>query len=254
MLAHERQQQIMKLLEENGSIRINEIVQRFAVSNETARRDLDYLQKRGYARRVHGGANAIDTTTNNLSELTDDDDSSLSVVELLAKAAAEQVAENDVIFIGQGTTMYHLARAIKSRKNLTVLTNSLRVISELVDSTITLYSLGGLVDRDEQNMNGSIPISVIQKFYANKAFISCGGISDDGNISDYNNDGTLNNLMLQLSDRHFLVADSSKFDRHAFCHVCKISDFDMIISDKNLPEKYRQMLEQYGATLCIADN
>lgn len=254
MLAHERQQLILQLLQENGSIRISEITQRFDVSNETARRDLDYLHKRGLARRVHGGANLIASDPENQVGLTAEYTPEVSVQEVLARAAAQYVVESDIIFIGHGETMYQLSRALRGRKNLTVLTNSLRVINELADSPVTLYSLGGLVDRDEQNMDGTIPISVIQKFYATKAFISCGGISGSGNVSDYNNDGTLLNLMLQLSDRRYLVADSSKFGRHAFCHVCTLKDFDVVVSDSGLPDEFKGLLEKSGTELHIVEN
>lgn len=254
MLAHERQQLIMQLLQETGSIRISEITQRFDVSNETARRDLDYLHKRGLVRRVHGGADLIVTNSENAVNVPDEDNSAISTLEALANAAAQHVVESDIIFIGHGETMYQLAKVLRSKKNLTVLTNSLRVINELADSPVTLYSLGGLVDRDEQNMGGSIPISVIQKFYATKAFISCGGISANGNVSDYNNDGTLLNMMLQLADQRYLVADSSKFGRHAFCHVCNLNDFDSVISDSALPDSFKNLLENCGTNLHIADN
>ena len=250
MLAHERQQKILQLLRESGSIRISEITQLFDVSNETARRDLDYLQRRGYVHRVHGGANYLG---NEKEDLPDEDAASLSVRERLAKAAAMHVVENDILFLGHGETIFQLAKEIRGQKNLTVLTNSLRVINELIDSPVTLYSLGGLIDRDERNMSGSIPISVIQRFYATKAFISCGGVSNEGNVSDYNDDGTLLSLMLQLSDRKFLVADGSKFGRHAFCHVCKLTDFDAVISDCTLPEAFRSMLEANGTPLYLAE-
>ena len=253
MLAHERQQLILQMMQETQTIRISEISERFSVSNETARRDLEYLQRKGFLRRVHGGANLIQPAA--ALELPGNADSvaeadpALSIREEIAQAAFDLVADNDIIFVGHGTTMHQLSRVIRTKRNLTVLTNSIRVINELIDSPVTLYALGGLIDRDEQNMGGTIPISVIQQFYATKAFISCGGVSAGGEVSDYHNDGTLQHLMLQHAEKRYLIADSSKFGRNAFCKVCELRDFDVIITDSQLPAEYQEMIAQLNIDL-----
>lgn len=263
MLAHERQQQILQMMQQTHSIRISQIAERFSVSNETARRDLEYLQRKGFLRRVHGGANLLRPATAlealAAPEETGDDAAEDAAEQepllraALARAAADLVEDNDILFIGHGMTMHQLSRVARERQNLTVLTNSIRVINELIDCPVTLYALGGLIDRDEQNMGGSIPVSVIQQFYATKAFISCGGVSPAGEVSDYHSDGTLQQLMLQHADRRFLIADSSKFGRNAFCRVCELSTFDVIISDAQLPPEYRDLIAQLGIELRLVD-
>lgn len=248
MLAHERQQMILQMMQQTHTIRISEISAQFGVSNETARRDLEYLQKKGFLRRVHGGANLVSTTPPLSDELAEGE-SAVTVRELLGQAAAELVEENDIIFIGHGTTMREFSRFMPRKRNLTVLTHSLFVINELIDSDVTIYALGGLVDRDEQNMTGTIPISVIQQYFATKAFICCGGVSVDGDVSDFSTDGTLQSLMLQHATKRILVADSGKFGRNTFCKVTQLKELDVIITDNQLPEEFRRRIEQLGIEL-----
>lgn len=248
MKATERQQAILQILQKNNSIRISQVSEIFGVSNETARRDLEYLQKKNLLRRVHGGA-VLEAATPLPLEETLQAESPSSAQELLAQAAAELVCDNDIIFIGHGTTMQYLSRCLHQRSGITVLTNSQLVISELLGSKVTLYSLGGLIDPDEQNMNGSIPISTIQNFYANKAFISCGGATINGGITDYNSDGTLLNLMLVHAEKRYLVASSNKFGRNSFGKVCELQDFSGIICDNQLDPEYREAIEQMNIDL-----
>jgi len=253
MLAHERQQAILQIMQESRSIRITEISERFGVSNETARRDLEYMQKKKLLRRIHGGAILEATNTpmpvNTISPGEFSDASASH--ESLARIAAGFVSDNDILFVGQGETMHQFSRYLHRFTNLTVLTNSLFVINELVGSKVALYALGGLIDPDEQNMGGSIPVSVIEKFYASKAFMSCGGVSLNGAVSDYNSDGTLLNMMMTHSEKRYLVASSNKFGRNAFGKVCDLQDFDVVITDDALPDEYREYIKHLDVALQI---
>lgn len=252
MKATDRQKAIMQILQKNNSIRISQVSEIFGVSNETARRDLEYLQKKKLLRRVHGGA-VLESAAPFRFEESQQSENPSSLQEMLAQAGAELVSDNDIIFIGHGTTMQYLSRYLRQRPGITVLTNSQLVINELMGSNVTLYSLGGLIDPDEQNMNGSIPISTIQKFYANKAFISCGGATINDGITDYNSDGTLLNLMLMHAEKRYLVASSNKFGRNAFGKVCELQDFSGIICDSGLDPEYREAIIQMNIDLHLIE-
>ena len=251
MLAHERQELILEIMKETRSIRISEIAERFSVSLETARRDLEYLQKKGVLRRVHGGANLVTSHREKASVLQEVDLYNSTPRELLGRAAAEMVEDSDIIFISNGTTMLEFARALSNKKNLTVLTNSISVINALMGTKVTVYSLGGLVDHDEQNLGGSLAIHAIRQFRATKAFMSCGGISADGEVTDHNSDSTLQQLMLQNAEKRFLVADSGKMGQYAFRWVCTLKDFDVFLTDSDISQEYRDLAEHQGVELQV---
>ena len=248
MLAHERQELILATMRKTHSIRIGDISKQFGVSIETARRDLDYLQNRGYLRRTHGGAVLIQQDH---AALTPPEASARanSSRDNLFETAANYVHDGNTLFIGHGSTMYHFSKSLAKKNNLTVFTNSLLVINEMVGGKSSVFALGGMVDPDESNMNGSIPIYVSQQFFVDKAFISCGGISSDGVITDYHNDTTLYKTMLKQARKKYLIADSSKFGRTTFGRVCNLSDFDAIITDSNLPQSFQEMIRQYNIDL-----
>ena len=248
MLAHERQELILEIVKKTHSIRIGEISKQFGVSIETARRDLDYLQNRGHVRRTHGGAVLVqqDHTAPPPQEAKV---SKNSPHNNLFQLAANFVHDGNTLFIGHGSTMYQFSKNLAEKSNLTVFTNSLLVINEMVGGKSSVFALGGMVDPDESNMNGSIPIYVAQQFFIDKAFISCGGISSTGEVSDYHCDTTLMKVMLKQARKKYLIADSSKFGRTTFGRVCNLSDFDAIITDANLPQSYQEMIQQCNIDL-----
>ena len=203
------------------------------------------MQRKNLLRRIHGGA----VLENVDFPISKGDSLPLSnLQEALAKSASEFVDNNDILFLGPGTTMQQLARQLRHYTNLTVLTNSLAVINELAGSKVALYALGGLIDPDEQTMYGDIPCSILEQFFATKAFISCGGASFDG-VSDYNSDSKLLSLMLKHARKHYLVAASNKFGTNSFCKVCDLQDFDAIITDNLLSDEYRDYIVQLQAEL-----
>lgn len=229
-----------------------QIANTFNVSCETARRDLEYLQKRNLLRRIHGGAVLIDNPHPAPIMMLDLDSTSV-LQDKLAQRASEHIFENDVVFIGQGTTTGCLARCLKTRHNITILTNSIFVINELLDSNLKLYALGGLIDHNECNMSGNMAIEALKNIYANKAFISCGGATISDGVSDYTGDGTLLRMMLEHAETRYLIATSNKFGRNAFGKICDFSEFNTVISDVGLAQEYQEALQRMNITCELID-
>src|SRR3954468_8017165 len=142
-IAHVRRQEIADMLRADGSVTVAQMEERFGVSSMTARRDLAELERRGLARRTHGGAvlpSAAGHEDSFLSRLTRSSDAKLA----LARAAAELVAEEDSVFLDTSSTAYHVAREILDRTlRVTLLTNS-QPIMELVASPPPDHGAGPL--------------------------------------------------------------------------------------------------------------
>ena len=252
MLAQERQSIILEMLKTKNVIKITDIATRFDVSNETARRDLEAMQNRRLVRRVYGGAvlEATQAESTNVSVLTDRDAMEKAA---LGKAAAALVKEGDVIIIGPGTTMWELAKNIRHMHNLTVLTTSLAVSNELAGTSIELYVLGGLVQPDELCMTGAIPMATMQRFFADKSFISCGGATLSGGVSDYTAGGELLHTMIERANHSVLVANSVKFGQNAFGYICALNELNTIISDTGLSPDYQDGIRRQKMDLILVD-
>ncbi|WP_345320754.1 DeoR/GlpR family DNA-binding transcription regulator [Candidatus Villigracilis proximus] len=123
----ERQQKLTRLLEQTGRLSVSQICDHFGVSEATARRDLETLSEQGKLQRVHGGAITVEQAPPELPILereTEQPDEKLRV----GRAAAALIADNETVFLGSGTTVLEVARNVRNRRNLTVITNSLPVL------------------------------------------------------------------------------------------------------------------------------
>lgn len=261
MLAKERQNKILDILYEKKIIKISEIVRLFSVSNETARRDLESIQDLGVAKRVYGGAvlTVEDNSKNNKTIQLGTPgrwrkQNGRAERDAIGKKAAEFIREGDSVCLGIGTTVHEISKHITQMKNLIVLTNSIAVLTELANSDITLYILGGLVDVNEQTMKGSIPENSLKMFYVDKAFIGAAGITFDGGITDYDlQEATLKKMICEHANKVYLVAHSEKFGANAFSYSCPLNLVDVIITDPRLPKKYADQIKDMGIELIYAE-
>ena len=254
MTVAQRRNAIMEILKTKGFIKITDISSEFDVSTETARRDLDFLQGQQLVHRTHGGAIPADLESKQPKTklpLASAD----RVVHALAEATAALIKPGETIFLGNGTTMRELARSLKSRDNLTVVSNSLGVINELVDSNVTLFVTGGLVNRDEHDISGDLMVDSLSRFYCDKAIFSCGGVTMDLGVMDYSSSGhRTQKPAIERSAQHILVASSHKFGLYAFLAACSLDEIDIIVSDSNLSMEYRMAILDRGIKLIIADS
>ena len=253
MTASERRAAIVTMLQNNNFIKITDIVTQFNVSNETARRDLDYLQDQKLIRRVYGGA----ILTNFLqggapapvrhSRISGE-------LSAIGRAAAEMVIPGESVFLSNGSTTLQVAHHLRSRDNITVVTNSLSIINELADTNVNLVILGGRVNNGERDISGDLTVACANYFYCDKAIFGCGGVTLDLGVMDYNS-GTMpiHPHIIRRSSQHILVASSKKFGTPAFISACALDDVDVIISDTQLSQEYRQGLQERGIALRLVD-
>ena len=254
MTVAERRKAIMEILHSNGFIKITDIASRFDVSSETARRDLDFLQGQQLIHRTHGGAIPVDTENTHQNKTKLPLSYGGRIVRALAAATVELVKPGETIYLGNGSTTHEIARQLKSRDNLIVVSNSLNVINELVDSKVTVFVLGGIVNRDEHDIHGDLMVDCLNRFYCDKAIFSCGGVTMDLGVMDYSSSGQRTHMpAIRRAAQHILVASSHKFGLYAFLSACSLDDIDIIISDSNLSEEYQGAIRERGIKLILTD-
>ena len=150
--APERQKQIHSLLMQQGRLSVAEIVKHFEISEATARRDLESLASQGKVQRVHGGVISIEQAPPE-SPILERENEQADEKKRIGLSAANLVADKETVFLGSGTTVLEVARNLHTKKNLTVITNSLLVISALADRPdVTVIGLGGILRRTEMYM------------------------------------------------------------------------------------------------------
>ena len=260
MLAKERQNKILEILYKNKTIKIQEIVREFSVSSETARRDLESIQDLGIAKRIHGGAVLLEDSGWMGEPLSNDGKTRWEKQhgrierDAIGKKAAEFIHEGESICLDVGTTVHEISKHMTHMKNVTVVTNSIAVLTELADSDISLYILGGHFDANERELKGMLSENALQFFYVDKAFIGAGGVTLDGDITDFDlQEATFKKKICEHANKVYLVANSEKFGVNAFSYCCPLSEVDIIITDPMLPKAYADRIQEMGIKLIYAD-
>lgn len=256
MLAQERQAEILNMLTQRGGIvRMTEIARKFGVSNETVRRDLEFLQDHQLIQRVYGGAILTDRQNNNSARaiFSAARAKGQKEREAIGRATAKLIHENETLLLGTGTTVLEVAKHLKHLRHLTILTNSLPVAQELADTSFDIYVLGGKLDVNEMYTAGELGLSALHSYYVDRTIIGAAGITFEYGISDFNNgDYTMRAGMLKRANQVIVVAASEKFGRNAFCIRNDLADIDLIVSDDQLPQEYADGLREREIELVLA--
>lgn len=242
MLANDRYNKILEMLARDGSVKTSKLVALLGISLETARRDLDFLEKQGSLQKVHGGAilkNQADTTlTYSLRETKNTEEK-----KEIAVLALNYINEGETIALNSSTTNIEIARLIKDRySSLTVVTNSLRIAEELADiKGINLILAGGVYNKNEFAFLGEITERFLDNFSVDKSFISVGGISLKRGITDFIMDEVLvERKMTEIAEQVIILADSSKIDSNSLIKICDLEDINFIITDSKLQEQVKE--------------
>lgn len=246
MLQEERHKQILEELENNNIVRIAQLSKNLGVTRQTIRRDLAELEKTGLIKKVHGGA--ILNKTNVESSYSIRNNTNIQEKEIIAKKAVEFVDEGDAIFLDIGTTTLMMAKKLKKRNKLTVITNFLLIALELANSPgIKVIMSGGELRGEELSLSGPISNKSVENIFLDKSFIGVGGLSIEGGFTDYHLDESeFRRMMIKHSKKSYALADHSKMNVTAIFKSADIHEIDVLITDEKSPESLLKHLAEKG--------
>ena len=249
----ERQQKLTRLLEQTGRISVAQICDHFGVSEATARRDLETLSEQGKLQRVHGGAIAVEQAPPELPILereTEQPDEKLRV----GRAAAALIADNETVFLGSGTTVLEVARNVRNRRNLTVITNSLPVLNTLAGlDGITVVSLGGMLRNTELSFIGHITEQALSEVRADKVFMGARGVSlEHGLTNDYLQETMTDRAILRIGREVVIVADHTKINRVATAFLASVDNIHTLVTDKDADKEFVKAIKKQNINVILA--
>ena len=228
----ERQQQILRYLLENHFASIDEIAKHIYVSGATVRRDLQKLEKKGFVKTVYGGV-VLTEYSNEIVPVSLRDKENVAAKEYIALEAAKLIHDNETIILDSSSTARRICRHIKNRKNLTVITNNLRICEELKDSDVSVYCTGGLLMRKHDCFMGHYAQELLRNVTVDTLFFSSQGLSENGDIVDRSEEEVaLRKIMLSRAEKTVFLCDSSKFGKKYPFKLCNMADITTMISDK----------------------
>lgn len=245
MLAIERRNEILARLTANGKVIVSELAKDFDVTEETIRRDLEKLDHEGLASKTYGGAIAKHTSSvdlpYNLRESVNVDQKLT-----IADRICDMIRDGERLMLDSSSTALYITKKIKSKKNLTIITNSVKILLELADkSDWTVLSTGGMLKQGGLSLMGSSAEKMIKSYHVDTAIFSCKGLDTELGATDSSeNDSLIKQAMLAAAERRILVLDTDKFDKKAFIKVCDASDANVIVTDAQPPEKWIRFCEE----------
>jgi DeoR family fructose operon transcriptional repressor len=260
MIAAERLERIAGLLREKRTVSISELSEMLGASEATIRRDLTKLEKQGLLKRTYGGAMSL-YSSNLDAPFFVRAQYHVAEKQAIALAAAKLVSDGETIVLDSGTTTAQLARALRNRRNLTVITNSERVMNELYDcETVTvivtggeLSTLGDVSERRDLVMIGPVAEATLRRFRPAKAFLGTAGITVAEGMTNTNlPQAQIKQLMIEISDEVILVTDHSKFGHVSYSIVAPVEVLDKVITDSGIKPKDRAALEERGVKVIAA--
>lgn len=258
LFGEERKQIILQLVNSNGKVRTNELVERLQVSSESIRRYLEELEAEKKLKRVYGGAIKLNV------DRTEPSHFSREVMRAeekrrIGRAAAELVHDSDTIVIDEGTTPLQMIGFLVNKKDLTILTSSITALNLLIEYqnngllSAEVYFLGGRVNAKHYRVGGPFAEKMMKSFYVDKSFLSMDGVLLHKGLTCYDPErAELAKHFIENANESIVLADHSKVGISTLCKVADLKEIDMVISDAAAPEEWNEELQAKGVTWLVA--
>ena len=249
----ERQKQILSLLTRQGRLSVAEIVAQFAISEATVRRDLESLASQGKAQRVHGGVISVEQAPPELPIL-ERENIQADEKTRIGLSTASLIADKETVFLGSGTTVLEVARNLRDRKNLTVITNSLPVLNMLAGKKeITVISLGGMLRESELSFIGHITEQALAEIRVDKVIMGTRGVSlEHGLTNDYLQETLTDRAIIKSGCEVVIVADHTKVNRVSTALLAPLDSMQTFVTDSKADKKFIQALKKQGIQVIVA--
>lgn len=246
----QRRHTIMQLLQEQGEVSVEQLVQLFDISEVTIRKDLSALETNGFLLRKYGGAilmpkEIIDENENN--ELT-------KRKLVIAKAAAERIRDHNRIIVDSGSTTAALIKQLNLKQGLVVMTNSLSVATELraLENEPTLLMTGGTWDTRSESFQGKVAEQVLRSYDFDQLFIGADGIDLARGSTTFNELVGLSQVMAEVSREVVVMVESQKIGRKMPNLELTWQQIDVLITDTGLSEQDKQAILAHGVeVICV---
>ncbi|MDD4082520.1 MAG: DeoR/GlpR family DNA-binding transcription regulator [Sphaerochaetaceae bacterium] len=247
LFPNQRREEIVELLKENGSCRVQSLAENFKVTEQTIRQDLELLEQKGIVNRLHGGASLANYSsfaeTIQLERKTN-----MECKTRIGKQAATFIKSGDNIIIDSGTTTTEMAKHLADRKNLNIVTPALNLTLLLgKEPTNNIIMTGGEFKAPTLSLTGPQAVSIFSNLFVDKLFLATGGFSISSGLSFPSFlDIPLKKAMIDSAQTIYLLADSSKIEKTKFAVLGKLEKIDYLITDDGIDPSYVEKLKKLG--------
>lgn len=249
MLAEDRQNKIVSLVNEKGSVSVKELSEQFGVTQDSIRKDLTLLQKKGLIKKSYGGAVKVKINIHD-RYVVQRRGKNLEGKQKIAKKALNLIEDGDVIFLDISTSNLELAKLlIEYKRPVTVVTNMIDIMLEFTgDTNIKIIFLGGTFNEGKDGFVSALTNQEIKKFRFDKSFMGVVGVDLEGNnVTTYMaEDATTKKTILESSNKSYMLIETKKFVAEGNYIYASVDDFTGAVLEKGVEASIQRKMKQYA--------
>lgn len=251
MLVEERRTRLAEIVRQKGFAPLPDLATALRVSESTVRRDLEFLEDQGTAKRTHGGVFYTGPAPG-VAQFEQRQPAEWQKKRQIARVMAALIKEGETLLLDGGSTTYEVARLLVGR-SLQIVTNSLPVANLFAaDTRAEVVLIGGVLDPRTGVSQGDYAQRMIGGIRANRTILSVSGINETGLFNNSLRLVQTEQAMMQSGDEVCIVADSSKFGHASLVRLCELADIDMIVTDSEIAEPWADLARQCGVAMQMA--
>lgn len=235
-----RQVKIREILLEENQVRVVDLANRLNVTPETLRKDLDEMENQQLIVREHGFAR-IQTLRTELPFSFRQQENPEAKRRIMLRAIQE-IQNGQVVFLDAGSTLTEGIQALRSKKDLTIVVNSIPIALECIDMNFNVIFIGGEMMKNGLRTDGYYTQQMLDNIYIDVAILGSDGLKETTGFTVYTltEIGTRRHIINQ-SKKLIIACDVSKFERQAHYQFCSFKEVDMFITNKLTPEQLEQV-------------
>lgn len=239
MLKEERYQKIVDWVNSKGAVTVEELCEKFQISQSTVSRDLHILHETGKIIKTHGGAISVSSGLATEPSVKYRKTQFTEEKKRIALKAVEYVKNGETIILDSGTTTFWMVDHLRDIENLHVWTNDLYIAFELINhENIEIIMLGGRIRKKYYNAMGVLTNQLLGSIHVDRFFIGVDAIGVDGGLMVYSpEEAELKRLMIKSAKETIVLCDHSKFEKMALMSICSIETAQKIITGKETDKK-----------------
>lgn len=247
----DRLNEMEALILERGTVKMDDLAEEFDVSSQTVRRDISELLNRGRIQKVYGGVSSVYSGSPSVP-ISSREQVHLGAKSVIGRITAPLVEDDSVIYLDTGTTIPYMIPHLATKKNISVVTNSLRVMSQIERyPSIHLLALGGYFHPETSSFIGGSTVDEINNLVFDRVFFATTGLSIEKGLTlnTYYEREIKRTIVEKNKKRIVLLADSSKFDTIALFSICDFEDLEVIVTEKDPDVSYLKKAEEVNVRI-----
>lgn len=252
MLKKERHEEILNIVKEKRVVKLKELASYFNISLVTIRRDVEELEKEGFIKKIYGGIMYNEDVVKYEKNHAKRASQNLDLKRKIALLAKDLVYPGETLFLDASTTVLEFAKNIAGKEDINIITNGIyTALSFTQNTSVTVNLLGGILKLSSFSLIGPSSEESIDKFFADKTFISARALSlDERGVYEVDiYEAEIKKKMIKNANQVILLIDSTKWNKKSLVKSADIDDIDIIITDKEPSTNDIELLDKKNIKL-----